>query len=154
MSDPHHILILTTLARRSGHVADAAARNRPGTRRGHRDGGHRPGAGRLAGAPSGRLDGRRHVPGPRGGDRRLGRRGRHLPQSALLRDLVRPVAVGHGRAVLFIGAQFLAVATVVVYAGAILVTFLFVLMLAQPEGKAAYDRVSWEALDLGRRRAW
>jgi NADH-quinone oxidoreductase subunit J len=47
---------------------------------------------------------------------------------------------------LFAGAQFLAVATVVVYAGAILVTFLFVLMLAQPEGKAAYDRVSWEAL--------
>ena len=47
---------------------------------------------------------------------------------------------------LFDGAQFLAVATVVVYAGAILVTFLFVLMLAQPEGKAAYDRVSWEAL--------
>ena len=37
-------------------------------------------------------------------------------------------------------------ATVVVYAGAILVTFLFVLMLAQPEGKAAYDRVSWEAM--------
>ncbi|MCC6123731.1 MAG: NADH-quinone oxidoreductase subunit J [Pirellulales bacterium] len=47
---------------------------------------------------------------------------------------------------LFAGAQFLAVATIVVYAGAILVTFLFVLMLAQPEGKAAYDRVSWEAL--------
>ena len=46
----------------------------------------------------------------------------------------------------FTGAQFLAVATVVVYAGAILVTFLFVLMLAQPEGKAPYDRVSWEAL--------
>ncbi len=45
----------------------------------------------------------------------------------------------------FIGAQFLAVATVVVYAGAILVTFLFVLMLAQPEGRAPYDRVSWEA---------
>jgi NADH-quinone oxidoreductase subunit J len=43
------------------------------------------------------------------------------------------------------GAQFLAVATVVVYAGAILVTFLFVLMLAQPEGRASYDRVSWEA---------
>ena len=37
-------------------------------------------------------------------------------------------------------------ATVVVYAGAILVTFLFVLMLAQPEGNASYDRVSWEAL--------
>jgi len=47
---------------------------------------------------------------------------------------------------LFVGAQFLAVATIVVYAGAILVTFLFVLMLAQPEGKAPYDRVSWEAL--------
>jgi NADH-quinone oxidoreductase subunit J len=52
-----------------------------------------------------------------------------------------------GTAGLFLvaGAQFLAVATVVVYAGAILVTFLFVLMLAQPKGKAAYDRVSWEA---------
>ena len=47
---------------------------------------------------------------------------------------------------LFNGAQFLAVATMVVYAGAILVTFLFVLMLAQPEGRAAYDRVSWEPL--------
>lgn len=43
------------------------------------------------------------------------------------------------------GAQFLGVATVVVYAGAILVTFLFVLMLAQPRGDAFYDRVSWEA---------
>ncbi len=44
------------------------------------------------------------------------------------------------------GAQFLAVATVVVYAGAILVTFLFVLMLAQPEGRTGYDCTSWEAL--------
>jgi NADH-quinone oxidoreductase subunit J len=44
------------------------------------------------------------------------------------------------------GAQFLGVATVVVYAGAILVTFLFVLMLAQPGGDAYYDRVSWEAM--------
>ena len=43
------------------------------------------------------------------------------------------------------GAQFLGVATVVVYAGAILVTFLFVLMLANPEGHAFYDRLSWEA---------
>lgn len=53
-----------------------------------------------------------------------------------------------GTAGLFLvnGAQFLAVATVVVYAGAILVTFLFVLMLAQPEGRAFYDRVSWESL--------
>jgi NADH-quinone oxidoreductase subunit J len=46
---------------------------------------------------------------------------------------------------LFQGAQFLGVATVVVYAGAILVTFLFVLMLAQPEGQAYYDRLSWSA---------
>jgi NADH-quinone oxidoreductase subunit J len=38
------------------------------------------------------------------------------------------------------------VATIVVYAGAILVTFLFVLMLAQPEGQAPYDRVSWAPL--------
>jgi NADH-quinone oxidoreductase subunit J len=45
---------------------------------------------------------------------------------------------------LLIGAQFLAVATVVVYAGAILVAFLFLLMLAQPEGKAPYDRHAWE----------
>jgi NADH-quinone oxidoreductase subunit J len=47
---------------------------------------------------------------------------------------------------LFQGAQFLGAATIVVYAGAILVTFLFVLMLAQPEGQAFYDRLSWEAL--------
>jgi NADH-quinone oxidoreductase subunit J len=45
----------------------------------------------------------------------------------------------------FQGAQFLGVATIVVYAGAILVTFLFVLMLANPEGHALYDRLSWEA---------
>jgi len=43
------------------------------------------------------------------------------------------------------GAQFLSVATIAVYAGAILVTFLFVLMLAQPEGHAFYDRISWGA---------
>lgn len=46
----------------------------------------------------------------------------------------------------FLGAQFLAVATIVVYAGAILVTFLFILMLAQPSGRASYDRASWESL--------
>ncbi len=44
------------------------------------------------------------------------------------------------------GAQFLAVATIVVYAGAILVTFLFVLMLAQSQGRDYYDRISWEPL--------
>jgi NADH-quinone oxidoreductase subunit J len=44
---------------------------------------------------------------------------------------------------LFQGAQFLGVATIVVYAGAIIVTFLFVIMLAQPEGHSSYDRMSW-----------
>ena len=44
---------------------------------------------------------------------------------------------------LFQGAQFVGVATVAVYAGAIVVTFLFVLMLAQPEGYAFFDRISW-----------
>jgi NADH-quinone oxidoreductase subunit J len=41
------------------------------------------------------------------------------------------------------GAQFLGVATVVVYAGAIVVTFLFVIMLAQPAGHSDYDRITW-----------
>jgi NADH-quinone oxidoreductase subunit J len=41
------------------------------------------------------------------------------------------------------GAQFLGVATIVVYAGAIVVTFLFVIMLSQPEGHSDYDRISW-----------
>ena len=47
---------------------------------------------------------------------------------------------------LVLGAQFLGVATIVVYAGAILVMFLFVLLLAQPAGLAPYDRVSNEPL--------
>lgn len=53
-----------------------------------------------------------------------------------------------GTAGLFLvqGAQFLAVATVVVYAGAILVTFLFVLMLATPTGTARCDRLTIEPL--------
>jgi NADH-quinone oxidoreductase subunit J len=54
--------------------------------------------------------------------------------------------VGTAGLFLPIGAQFLAVATLVVYAGAILVMFLFVLMLSHPEGRAPYDRLSWEAL--------
>ena len=50
-----------------------------------------------------------------------------------------------GTAGLFLlqGAHFLGIATIVVYAGAIVVTFLFVLMLAQPSGNASYDRISW-----------
>ncbi len=74
----------------------------------------------------------------------VGRGDDHVSQSRLLGHLVRALAAGHGRVLfLYDGAQFLGVATIVVYAGAILVTFLFVLMLAQPEGQAAYDRVSW-----------
>jgi NADH-quinone oxidoreductase subunit J len=41
-------------------------------------------------------------------------------------------------------ASFLSAATVIVYAGAIVVTFLFVVMLAQPEGTASYDRLTRE----------
>lgn len=44
---------------------------------------------------------------------------------------------------LYQGASFLGVATIVVYAGAIVVTFLFVIMLAQPDGHTSYDRISW-----------
>ncbi len=51
--------------------------------------------------------------------------------------------LGVGGLFMINGAQFLGVATVAVYAGAIVVLFLFVLMLAQPEGHAAYDRISW-----------
>ena len=53
--------------------------------------------------------------------------------------------VGTAGLFMLAGAEFLAVATIVVYAGAILVTFLFVLMLSQPEGHTTYDRRSWEA---------
>ena len=45
---------------------------------------------------------------------------------------------------LMAGAEFLAAATVIIYAGAIIVTFLFVIMLAQPRGTASYDRFSRE----------
>lgn len=45
---------------------------------------------------------------------------------------------------LLAGAQFLAAATVIVYAGAILVTLLFVVMLAQQQGLARYDRLTHE----------
>jgi NADH-quinone oxidoreductase subunit J len=47
---------------------------------------------------------------------------------------------------LFQGAQFLGVVTLVVYAGAIVVMFLFVIMLAQPEGHSLYDRIAWGSL--------
>lgn len=43
---------------------------------------------------------------------------------------------------LLLAAPFLAAATIIVYAGAIIVTFLFVIMLAQQSGHASYDRQS------------
>ncbi len=44
------------------------------------------------------------------------------------------------------GAEFLSAATIIIYAGAIIVTFLFVIMLAQPNGAAPYDLHSREPL--------
>jgi len=43
-------------------------------------------------------------------------------------------------------APFLAAATIVVYAGAIIVTFLFVIMLAQQSGRSVYDQRSRQPL--------
>jgi NADH-quinone oxidoreductase subunit J len=54
--------------------------------------------------------------------------------------------IGVAAVFLLQGAHFLGVATVIVYAGAIVVTFLFVIMLAQPEGHAVADRISWGTL--------
>ena len=54
--------------------------------------------------------------------------------------------LGVGGLFMINGAQFLGVATVAVYAGAIVVTFLFVLMLAEPQGHSFYDRISWGKL--------
>jgi NADH-quinone oxidoreductase subunit J len=56
------------------------------------------------------------------------------------------VLLGVAALFFFQGAPFLGVATMVVYAGAILVTFLFVLMLAHPRGQTHYDRLAWEGL--------
>lgn len=48
---------------------------------------------------------------------------------------------------LMMAAEFLAIALILIYAGAILVTYVFVIMLAQQEGAApAYDRFSREPL--------
>lgn len=54
------------------------------------------------------------------------------------------VLLGNSGLYLLQGAEFLSAATIIVYAGAIVVTFLFVIMLAQPNGAARYDRVSRE----------
>ena len=54
--------------------------------------------------------------------------------------------IGSAGLFLYLGAEFLSLATLVVYAGAILVTLLFVLMLAQTRANAYYDRITWEPL--------
>lgn len=56
------------------------------------------------------------------------------------------VLLGNSGLFLLQGAEFLSAATIIVYAGAIVVTFLFVIMLAQPSGAAKYDHVSREPL--------
>jgi NADH-quinone oxidoreductase subunit J len=56
------------------------------------------------------------------------------------------VLLGNSGLFLLQQAEFLAAATIIVYAGAVVVTFLFVIMLAQPKGTAAYDRHSREPL--------
>jgi len=50
--------------------------------------------------------------------------------------------VGSAALMLLVGAQFTALAVIAVYVGAVLVTLLFVLMLADPEGDAPCDRLS------------
>jgi NADH-quinone oxidoreductase subunit J len=68
---------------------------------------------------------------------------RHPVYSALYFALVIMNAAG-----MFVlgSAPFLAAAVVIVYAGAIVVTFLFVVMLAQQSGLAAYDQRFWNPL--------
>ena len=56
------------------------------------------------------------------------------------------VLLGNSGLFLLQKAEFLSAATVIVYAGAIVVTFLFVIMLAQPAGTARYDRYSREPM--------
>jgi len=56
------------------------------------------------------------------------------------------VLLGNSGLFMLQGAEFLSAATIIVYAGAIVVTFLFVIMLAQPSGTAPYDRHSREPL--------
>jgi len=50
--------------------------------------------------------------------------------------------IGSAALMLLVGAQFTALAVIAVYVGAVLVTLLFVLMLADPEGAAPCDRLS------------
>lgn len=54
------------------------------------------------------------------------------------------VVIGTAGLFLLQNAQFLAAAIVIVYAGAIIVMFLFVIMMAQQSGTALYDRLARE----------
>lgn len=56
------------------------------------------------------------------------------------------VVVSTAGLMLMLMAEFLAVATVLIYAGAIMVTYVFVIMLAQQSGSPAYDASSHEPL--------
>jgi NADH-quinone oxidoreductase subunit J len=56
------------------------------------------------------------------------------------------VLLGNSGLLMIQKADFLSAATIIVYAGAIVVTFLFVIMLSQPNGAAAYDRRTREPL--------
>jgi|GEM_PF-1054692 len=54
--------------------------------------------------------------------------------------------LGTAGMLLYNGAQFVAMALIVIYIGAILVVFLFLLMLDDPKGTAGFNRESWEPL--------
>jgi len=54
------------------------------------------------------------------------------------------VVVATAAMLVLLSAEFLAVALIIIYAGAILVTYLFVIMLAQQSGSPVYDRRSRE----------
>ena len=77
----------------------------------------------------------------RGGDHR-GHSDNQQPQPDLQCVWFASVVLATAGLFVLAGAPFLAAGTVIVYAGAIIVTFLFVIMLAQMEGKAAYDRAA------------
>lgn len=52
--------------------------------------------------------------------------------------------MGTAGLLLFHGAQFVSIALIVVYVGAILVVFLFLIMLDEPPQQPAFNRQSWE----------
>lgn len=52
--------------------------------------------------------------------------------------------LGTAGLLLYHGAEFVAMALIVIYVGAILVVFLFVIMLDEPRGQSGFNRRSWE----------